>query len=39
MECLPPAHAGRQFYHPTDRGYEAEVRRRLAALRKAKPKA
>src|SRR5215204_4431037 len=36
MECLPPAHKGRQFYQPTDRGYEAEVRRRLATLRKPK---
>jgi putative ATPase len=36
MACLPPAHAGRQFYQPTDRGFEAEVRRRLAALRKPK---
>ena len=34
MECLPPAHKGREFYRPTDRGVEAEVRRRLAALRK-----
>ena len=34
MECLPPAHKDRQFYRPTERGYEAEVRRRLAALRK-----
>ena len=34
MTCLPPAHQDRQFYRPTDRGYEAEVRRRLAALRK-----
>ena len=29
MECLPPAHAGRTFYQPTDRGFEAEIRRRL----------
>ena len=34
MECLPPAHAGRTFYRPTDRGFEAEMRRRLEALRK-----
>ncbi len=31
MECLPPAHKDRKFYQPTDRGFEAEVRRRLAA--------
>ena len=30
MECLPPAHKDRKFYRPTDRGFEAEVRRRLA---------
>jgi putative ATPase len=34
MECLPPAHRGRRFYEPTDRGFEAEVRRRLAEWRK-----
>jgi putative ATPase len=35
MECLPPAHKDRKFYRPTDRGFEAEVRRRLAAWRRA----
>jgi putative ATPase len=34
MECLPPAHRDRRFYEPTDRGFEAEVRRRLAEWRK-----
>jgi len=34
MDCLPPAHRGRVFYTPTDRGFEAEVRRRLAEWRK-----
>jgi len=34
MECLPPAHKGRQFYQPADRGYEREIRSRLAAWRK-----
>jgi putative ATPase len=34
MECLPPAHAGRRFYTPTDRGFEGEVRKRLELLRK-----
>ncbi len=29
MECLPPSQAGRSFYKPTDRGYEAEIRERL----------
>jgi putative ATPase len=37
MECLPPAHRGRTFYQPTDRGYEGEVRKRLAAWRARKP--
>src|SRR5687767_1747289 len=34
MDCLPPAHRGREFYRPTDRGYEAEIKRKLAQLRK-----
>jgi putative ATPase len=34
MECLPPAHAGRRFYEPTDRGLEAEIRKKLDDLRK-----
>jgi putative ATPase len=38
MECLPPAHAGRTFYRPTDRGFEAEVRRRLAEWRRRSSK-
>ncbi len=29
MACLPPSQAGREFYRPTDRGYEAEIRERL----------
>ena len=27
MECLPPAHKGRKFYRPTDRGEEAKWRK------------
>jgi putative ATPase len=34
MECLPPAHRGRQFYRPAPRGDEAEIAKRLAELRK-----
>ena len=34
MECLPPAHRSRRFYEPTDRGFEAELKTRLEALRK-----
>ncbi|HMC77186.1 MAG TPA: replication-associated recombination protein A [Vicinamibacterales bacterium] len=36
MECLPPAHKDRTFYRPTDRGFESEVRRRLAEWRRRK---
>ena len=36
MECLPPAHKGRQFYKPTERGFEAEVKKRLEELRKTR---
>jgi putative ATPase len=34
MDCLPPAHRGRRFYSPTDRGFEGEVRKRMELLRK-----
>jgi putative ATPase len=34
MECLPPAHKGRRFYDPADRGFEKEVRRRLEEWRR-----
>jgi putative ATPase len=33
MECLPPAHRNRRFYEPTERGFEAEIRKRLESLR------
>ena len=36
MACLPPAHKDRQFYKPTDRGFESEVRRRLEEWRKSR---
>jgi putative ATPase len=29
MDCLPPAHQGRRFYTPTERGFEQEISRRL----------
>ncbi|HEY7059769.1 MAG TPA: replication-associated recombination protein A [Vicinamibacterales bacterium] len=38
MECLPPAHQGRRFYTPTDRGFEQEIARRLADWQKKKKK-
>ena len=34
MECLPPAHKGRRFYQPTERGFEAEIKRRLDEWRR-----
>ncbi|MGH9671787.1 MAG: replication-associated recombination protein A [Bryobacteraceae bacterium] len=36
MECLPESLAGREFYHPTDRGVEARLRERLEEIRKKK---
>jgi len=33
MSCLPPALEGRTYYEPTDRGFEAEVKKRVAAWR------
>ena len=37
MECLPPAHAGRRFYEPTDRGLEMEIKKKLEELRRKRP--
>jgi putative ATPase len=37
MECLPPAHQGRQFYKPVERGLEARIKQRLAEIRKGRP--
>ena len=34
MECLPAALQGRQFYQPTDRGFEKRISERLAEIRK-----
>jgi putative ATPase len=34
MVCLPPAHAGRQFYQPADRGLEVEIKKKLEELRR-----
>jgi putative ATPase len=34
MECLPPAHRNRRFYVPTDRGFEAEIKKRLPHKRR-----
>ncbi len=34
MECLPPSLAGREWYHPTERGVEKRIAERLAEIRK-----
>jgi putative ATPase len=36
MDCLPPTLAGRQYYTPTDRGFEKELRRRLEGWQRIK---
>jgi putative ATPase len=36
MECLPPAQRGRAFYRPTERGFEAEISKRIAEWRRAR---
>jgi putative ATPase len=36
MECLPEALAGRRFYEPKDAGAEAEIKKRLEKMRKAR---
>jgi putative ATPase len=36
MTCLPPSVANRKYYTPTDRGFEKEIKRRLAEWEKFK---
>jgi putative ATPase len=36
MSCLPPALAGRTYYRPTDRGFEQEIKKRLARWQEIK---
>jgi putative ATPase len=36
MECLPAALKGREYYTPTDRGFEDTIRRRMEAWREKK---
>jgi putative ATPase len=36
MECLPESLAGRQYYQPTERGFEKEIKRRLEGWEKIK---
>jgi len=39
MQCLPDNLVGRQYYRPTDQGFEARLRARLAEIVKLKKKA
>jgi putative ATPase len=36
MDCLPPSLAGRNYYLPTDQGFEARLRQRMEEIRKLK---
>ena len=38
MQCLPESLAGRSYYHPTDQGFEARIRRRLEEIRRIQKK-
>ncbi len=38
MDCLPERLQGRQFYQPTDRGFEKEIKRRLDGWKEIKAK-
>jgi putative ATPase len=38
MQCLPDSLAGRNYYRPTDQGFEARLRQRLEEIRKLKAK-
>ena len=39
MTCLPPSLLGRQYYKPTDQGFEARIRQRLEEIRRIQKKA
>ena len=39
MTCLPESLLGREYYHPTDQGFEARLQQRLAEFRKIQKKA
>jgi putative ATPase len=36
MDCLPESLAGRRYYHPTSRGFEADLAARLEAARRVR---
>ena len=39
MTCLPDSLAGRQYYEPTNQGFEARIRQRLEEIRRIQKKA
>ena len=38
MDCLPPSLHGKKYYQPTDRGFEEEIRKRIAEWTRLKKK-
>jgi putative ATPase len=36
MDCLPPSLQGKRYYHPTNRGFEDEIKKRIEGWEKAK---
>jgi putative ATPase len=36
MECLPASLAGKNYYRPTDQGFEARLRQRMEEIRRIK---
>jgi len=36
MQCLPDNLVGRRYYKPTDQGFEARIKARMAEIGKAK---
>jgi putative ATPase len=39
MDCLPPAHKGRSFYEPQERGFEATIKKRLTVWKSRRGRA
>ena len=39
MDCLPESLAGRQYYYPTDEGFEKEIKARLMEIRRKRKRA
>lgn len=38
MTCLPPSLLGRQYYRPTEQGFEARIRQRMEEIRRIQKK-